>query len=179
MTLDRDASRKNTTGSQEFNGKSKIQGGGGASELSIGGTLGSGLVLCGTLLTQNVVEPELEPEEGDNVELGGNLNFILLGPGIHWYPDATGGFHFGATLGIAAAAAKTPDNSVFENLGGGGGGLSLAVGYDFWIADQWSLGGMLRFTGASLHGEASENNIDAEEDDTLSAVSLMFTALYH
>jgi hypothetical protein len=180
MTLNRD-STYSVTGINgiDANGESKIAGGGGAFELSIGGTVGSGIVICGTLYTQTVQEAKLEPEDGEERDLDGNLNFVLLGPGIHWYPSPTGGFHVGLTLGIAGAVAKTPEGSRFENLGGVGGGGSLAIGYDFWIADQWSLGPMLRLTGANLHGEDEDGALKAEEDDRLSAASLMISGVFH
>ena len=46
---------------------------------------------------------------------------------------------------MAVAIADAPDESVFDRIGGGGGALSVHLGYDFWIADQWSLGAMLRW----------------------------------
>jgi hypothetical protein len=180
MTLDRDSEYEITgLAGVDANGESKISGGGGAFELSIGGTVARGLVICGTLYTQSVQEAKLERDDFDDQDLDGNLNFVLLGPGIHWYPDPTGGFNVGLTIGIAGAVAKTPDGSRFENLGGVGGGGSLAVGYDFWIADQWSLGPMLRLTGANLHGESEDGNLKASEDDKLSAVSLMISGVFH
>ena len=77
----------------------------------------------------------------------------MLGITLDWYPNAAGGFHFGGTLGFAAAVAQRPDSDAFENMGGGGFALSLLVGYDWWIADEWSLGALARFTGAALQGE--------------------------
>lgn len=180
MTLKRDAEYKlANTSTVDLNGESEISGGGSAFELSIGGTIARGLVLCGTLYSQSVQDAKLAPEDGEERELDGNLNFVLLGPGIHWYPDPTGGFHVGLTIGLAAAVAKTPDGSRFENLGGVGGGGSIAAGYDFWIAEQWSIGPMLRLTGANLHGEDKDGNVEASEDDKLSAVSLMISGVFH
>jgi hypothetical protein len=174
-------STSGTTGTSAYEGDSSIAGGGGAFELSIGGTVASGLVICGTLFGQNVNEPELvsDDDQFPDTELGSNLSFGLIGPGIHWYPDAEGGFHFGGTLGLAYAVAETPSGSRFEHIGGVGGGVSLAVGYDFWIADQWSLGVMGRFTGAGVSGEAEEGGVTGKEEDSISAFALMFTALHH
>jgi hypothetical protein len=180
LSLKRSASLSSTlTGEQTFNGDSTIEGGGGALELDIGGTVGSGVVIAGSLVIQSENSKTLKPDNGADVELGGNLGLLLLGPTVDWYPSPTGGFHFGGTLALAVAAAKTPAGSRFENLGGGGVALSLLAGYDFWIADQWSLGGMLRLTGGRVHGEATQGTVTAKEDDTVRAISLQFVALYH
>jgi hypothetical protein len=169
------------TATTEYNNDSTVKGPGGAFELSIGGTVGSGLVICGTLFAQSVRDPKVEPDDDTlpDADLESDLSFGLIGPGLHWYPDPTGGFHFGGTLGLAYAFAKSPENSPFKNIGGVGGGLSLAIGYDFWISDQWSLGAMARLTGATLHGETTESGLTGKEDDKVSAFALMFTALYH
>ena len=169
------------SGTAAYEGDSSIAGAGGAFELSIGGTVARGLVICGTLFGQNVNEPELvsEDDQFSDTELGSNLSFGLIGPGVHWYPDPEGGFHFGGTVGLAYAFAEAPSGSRFEHIGGAGGGVSLALGYDFWIADQWSLGVMGRFTGAGLTGEAEEGGVTGKEEDTVSAFALMFTALHH
>jgi len=107
----------------------------------------------------------------------------VLAAFVDWFPDVRGGFHFGAGLGWAVAVASAPDASVFDYIGGGGPALSAHLGYDFWIARQWSLGGMLRWTGASLAGEDTVNteggDVTGSEQDRVSVLALTFTALYH
>lgn len=177
LSLKRDTTTS-TPGDAAYTGESVIQGGAGVGEISIGGTVGSGIVLCGTLLNHELADATLERDEGDDVDLGSSLSFGLVGMGVHYYPDERGGFHFGGTLGLAYAVADV-SQSRFERLGGVGFGGSLATGYDWWVADQWALGVIGRFTGARLHGEATDAGVTAEEDDTAGAIAVMFSVLHH
>jgi hypothetical protein len=98
--------------------------------------------------------------------------------GAHYFPDPVGGFHIGGTLGLAYAIADVPQ-STFERLGGYGLGVSLAAGYDWWVADQWALGVLGRATGARMAGEVTNEGSTAEESDTAAAFAVMFSVLYH
>ncbi|MEZ4221614.1 MAG: hypothetical protein R3B13_11855 [Polyangiaceae bacterium] len=49
------------------------------------------------------------------------------------------------------------------------------LAYDGWVADRWSLGGMLRFTYAKLHYD----NNGVEEDWTVASPGLVFIATFH
>lgn len=180
LTLDRsvEASRVGVPGT-EVDGDSTIAGPVSSFELTLGGTPGRGLVVGGSLLTHTVGSPVVEHEAGGETELDEPLTAGLAGVTVLWYPSVRGGFHFGGTLGGAWALARAPEDSLFEYLGGTGGGVSLVVGYDLWIAAEWSLGGALRLTGASLSGEGEESGIRAEETDSLRAVSLALAATLH
>ena len=171
------------SGGLVFSGESSINGAAGHGELSIGGTPGGGLAIAGTLLTYGIQEPVLEFDAGGETDLGGPLNVIVLGASVDWFPNPNGGFHFGGLLGLVAAAAETPAGSAFENIGGGGGALSVQVGYDWWIGDEWSLGAQGRLTGASIRGEATENvggvDVTAEETEPISTFTIAITVLHH
>lgn len=178
LSLKRDTETTTVGTDVAFSGESTIRGGVGVGEISIGGTVGTGIVLCGTLLGHELADATLEREDGDDVELGEALSLGLIGMGIHYFPDEYGGFHVGGTAGLAYAVADAPA-SRFERLGGVGLGVSLATGYDWWIGDQWALGVIGRFTGARVHGEATDDGVTAEEDDTAAAFAVMFSVLHH
>ena len=117
--------------------KTHLGGGVSAFELSIGGTPGRGLVVAGTLLTHDRNNPVLRGRPDGDVELSGRMGFAMIGMTVDWYPNPRGGFHFGGTLGLAALSAPVPPGDVFvDHIGGGGGGISLATGYDWWIGEQ-------------------------------------------
>jgi hypothetical protein len=166
--------------SPQFRGQSTISGAAGVFDVTLGGTVGSGVVIGGVLLLHSLRSPELQHDDAPDETLDGPLNFGFLGVIIDWFPDVRGGFHFGGGLGLAFAIAPAPENDLgFENIGGAGAALSLHLGYDFWIADEWSLGGMLRVTGASLRGEDTQSGVTGRETDQVSSLALTFTALYH
>jgi hypothetical protein len=182
LSMQREA--EGTAGSElVYSGDSSINGGVTTGELSIGGTPGGGFAIAGTLLTYNLAEPTLENDSGGEAELGGPLQVLVLGASLDWFPNPNGGFHFGGTLGVGAAAAETPDGNPFDNIGGGGGALSLQLGYDWWIAEEWSLGVQGRFTVLGLKGEATANvggvEVTGEETSSVSALTIAITLLYH
>lgn len=161
-----------------YTGDSSIGGGGGAFELTLGGTLRPGLVLAGTLVDQNVADPSLHSDSGD-VALDGQLHYGLLGATIAWFPQPNGGFHLGGTLAFARAWARSPPPHLTEYLGGAGGAVAVDAGYLWWVADQWSLGVSARLSAARLHGEVTQLGVTGSEDDSVGAFMLAFCAAYH
>jgi hypothetical protein len=162
---------------------SQVSGAAGMSELSIGGTPAAGLVVAGTLLSHQIAEPVLETDGDSDADLGGPLSFLVLGATVDWYPNPKKGFHFGGTLGLAGVVADSPDGSPFDRVGGTGGALSLQVGHDWWIADEWSLGVLGRLTGARVQGEetarVNSNELEGKEDSNVSAAGVLFSVVYH
>ncbi len=159
-------------------------GGGGLFDLSLGGTLGRGFTLGGTILSHTIVEPSLEASDGTSLELEGPMHFVLIGPALDWYPNPSGGLHFGGALGLGLVVGTLPQSAParsigIEHVGGTGFGLSLAGGYDWWLAREWSLGVSARLSAAKVQGERTELGITFEENDTAVAFTLAATALFH
>jgi hypothetical protein len=157
----------------------KVQGGATAIELSIGGTPARGLVLAGSLLGFSHRSPDYVPDGGAKVELDGTLDVSMLGATIDWFPYPEKGFHFGGTLGLANAKAPSPIVDPRPEIGGGGLGLALDVGYDFWIGEQWSLGVLGRFAFAGVQDRTARTEGTYKEKDSLAAFGVMATVLYH
>jgi hypothetical protein len=162
---------------------SSVSGVGGMSELSIGGTPAPGVVIAGTLLLHQIAKPSLKRDNAADTKLDSPLTFAVLGGTLDWYPNPHGGFHLGGTLGLGAAGAKTPSGSAFDSIGGAGGAFSVAIGYDWWVGDEWSIGVLGRLSGARVHGESTERiggvEVTGEEDSNVSAAGVMFSVLYH
>ncbi len=169
-----------TSGSTNYyTGKSSIAGGAGATELSIGGTLGRHWVLAATLINHEIADPKLKRENESDLSLNGPLHFLMLGGSVEYFPDAKGGFHFGGTIGFAGAWVKSPDPIFTEYIGGAGGAISLSGGYAWWLSERWSLGVHVRITGAKVHGEDRAFGVTGSEDDSVAAFALSAEALYH
>jgi hypothetical protein len=157
-----------------------LSGGGGVLELLIGGSPARGLAIGGGLWGQNAQDPETDPDSADSYE---SLDFGMLGVFIDGFPDPTGGFHVGGAIGVASLNGAFEDDDldpdpdrIGEEEGGTAGiGGSVWAGYDAWISPEWSLGGMLRFSGAVTSSNADE----LEQRANTRAFAILFTALYH
>lgn len=153
----------------------KLKGGAGASHLLFGGTPGGGLVIGAGLFTLNATDPDAEVGDETVSTNDLELSFAQLALFGDWFPDPHGGFHVGLGVGPAAVVAKVDNRASDDQATSGGLAGTLFLGYDFWVGDEWSIGGLLTFTSASTKN--TEDGAD-EELDT-SAVTLQFTALYH
>lgn len=147
-------------------------------EVTLGATPIPGFVVGGSLLSWFSAKTEFRRDDGTIRDLN-NLGFVVFGPCIDGFAKKTRGFHVGFLLGGAVAWAHLPKDQVFDSIGGLGGAASLAVGGDWWIADEWSLGFSARLTGALIHGEHRDRGATAEENSSLGAGSVAFTTLFH
>jgi len=124
-------------------------GASGSFELAFGTQIGRpGLTLGGAVYGEQVASPKVSitGAPGTDVSVG---TLALVGPFIDFYPDAGGGLHFEASLDLARIEMKDSTGTVEKAQPFGGGGV-LGIGYELWLADEWSLGILGRFIGASL-----------------------------
>lgn len=142
----------------------EVNGPGGSLDLMLGGSPSPGIAIGGDLTLS-----------GFGQDGSGALG--MLGVFVDGFPDASGGFHLGGMLGLAGVTASD-DRS--DNFSGLGFGLGAWIGHSFWVADDWSMGGLLRFNGAIARDGSEE---DAADPFVLSAAAfqgaLMFSVLYH
>lgn len=154
-----------------------VSGGGGTFGLMLGGTLDH-VVLGGGFWLNSAPDPKVEYAGFEGESSGNTLNMFLVGPFIDWYPDLHGGFHLGGAIGWAGVVIT--DDSEEENLAeSAGGGAGLFVGYDWFVADEWSLGVLGRFTAASTTGDRNETQDNIDVTVRTQAFSVEFTALFH
>lgn len=152
-----------------------LSGGGGAFDLLIGGTPAPGVVIGGAILGNTAPNPSFAVDDQQQ-DVSAQLTFGLAGPFIDGFTDPKGGFHVGGMLGGAGL-------SLDDNSGGAssttfsGYGAGMWVGYAAWIASDWSLGGMLRLTGARTVHAATETT--PRLTASARAITILFTALYH
>jgi len=157
-------------------GDSKVStfGAGPAFDLLIGGTPATGLVVGGGLLFQSAPAPGQTIEgpllSGIEAEPSGGVGLLLFGPFIDVFPNPNDGFHLGALLGLAGTGLKGDDDKL-----SGGGGISGWLGYGWWAASDWSLGGLTRFTAAGT--KRTVGGVDVS--DGAWGLTLEFSAAYH
>jgi hypothetical protein len=140
--------------------------------LMLGGTVAEGLVLGGGVWGANAPATTYEGDiqnlavnrvaEAEQADVG-LASVSVLGPFLAWYPDPMGGLHGEVAAGFALASIngfselRGSDVLEIEDYEGGGWGVVLGVGYDFWIGEQWSLGVLGRVSYASV-GQTSDTN---------------------
>jgi hypothetical protein len=147
----------------------------------LGGTLGdSGVVIGGGFVGQAISDPSssgnaVVTDSSGNVVFadssGSGAAMVAVGPFVDWFPDNRGGAHLGAMLGFGAVAMPTDGSDSSD----AGIGVSAWAGYDFWIANQWSLGAEAR----AAYATSKRHFLDGDIEDKATSLELLFTALYH
>jgi hypothetical protein len=144
-------------------------------DLTIGGTIGSGFVLGGSLYTAYVA-PQLRaavtmPESEREDEHGATLS--ALGLFAEWYPNPSGGFHVQGMLGGGTLLLSDTADSDYAPAGSL---VSAGVGHSWWVGPDASLGLLARADWASL---AYEDDADVSFEHTWLHIGLMGTVTYH
>lgn len=155
---------------QLSNVSATAHGGGLALDIAIGGAVAPGLVLAGVFLTSGALTPRSTNARGGNVVATtdhpfefGQSSLVGIGLLADWYIDPKSGWHVLGALSIAGFAMEDsssrhteilPDGTQqsvpdVKNHSSAGGSFTFGGGYEWWIADQWSLGPILRFTYAA------------------------------
>ena len=153
----------------------RVHGRSSSFDLQLGGTPTRGLVVGGGLFLQSMRHDDLEATGASpDDDSPGEVSLFALGPFVDFYPDPQQGFHFGGTLALAGLAYDAPGTTgPAESRGAGGGAFGAWVGYDAWIAREWSLGAQLRYLGAAT------KNGEYDWKGATDVILLQFTALYH
>ena len=139
-------------------------------EFLAGGTVGSGIVIGGTLAFARVANYD-RTVGAISAETADVIGFSLIGPFIDWYPDEEGGFHVFGTLALAGASSRDDDWEA------GGLAFGAGAGYDWWIADEWSIGLLGKIVLAGLEDKTS--TAERRLVNGIAVPTLMFGATYH
>jgi hypothetical protein len=153
---------------ERYDGKVHVRARGFASvgEFALGGTPYPGLVIGGGAFATEVVTSSVTTNRDDNpdVDVANDLeiesrDLTIVGVFVDRYFVPTLGLHVQAALGVAqqygvSVNTNPTDEDVYDPAGPGG---VLGLGYDMWIAEQWSLGVLARVGGSVLFGKDSMN----------------------
>jgi hypothetical protein len=174
--------------------KDDVSGVAALDELAFGGTPSPGVVIGGGIYGSTTPSPTLS---ADGAEIkAGAIGVGVVGPFVDVYPNPQTGFHLQAAMGLALLTASEgdPQQICFSSGGqtacgtgrapaddylGAGLGIVVGVGYEGWVGDQWSIGGLARLTYAS--GTMSAVNDTSRPDIKVSGVlpGALLTITYH
>jgi hypothetical protein len=133
-------------------------------------TVAKGFVIGGFFATETVTNPKVQVE-GERVDADVSVGtFALVGPLVDWYPNPVDGWHLGAGIGPCSISVEDDAGNIESEQPVGFGG-TLFGGYDLWIGEEWSIGGLARAVGGTLTGDAVVHR--------LGAFSLALVATYH
>ena len=118
------------------------------SVIAIGGSIGRGVVLAGTLQTMSESATfKHGPFEGKNIvpsdrsvsaSSKADATFSQIGLLLDWYPNPAAGWHVGASGGVGTIdIVNRADESTLYGFGFTG---TVFGGYDWRIAKEWSFG---------------------------------------
>lgn len=142
-------------------------------ELAIGTTVAPGLVVGGGEFSMVVFGPKYEvsgqKSDAGTHHVGG------VGPFVDYYLDPTKGLHFQGALVLSGT--RVDGKSGREGAFGVGFGALAGAGWETWVGDQWSLGGLLRigYYRVGVKGD------DSDVKTTLSMLSptVLITGTFH
>jgi hypothetical protein len=136
----------------------------------VGGSPGPGFAIGGGVIGSLQLSGDWESDDAPG-SASADLTTLLVGAFADGFPDPKKGWHVGGMLGLASASFDTPGgNDGSDGLGVGG---AAWVGYDAWVAPEWSIGGALRLDAMRV--------TDSDADLTISSVGARFavSVLYH
>lgn len=115
---------------------------------------------------------------GQGFGMGGNSgtsSLFTLGPFVDGFPMPNDGLHMGGMLGLSMATASHSGSKYT----GFGPGMAAWFGYDGWVADEWSMGGLLKLSGALTWGSSHDPGPDVSLSAATYELTLLFSVLYH
>jgi hypothetical protein len=158
----------------------EFQGNAFSFDAMVGGTPAPGIVVGGAYLANYAAARSKYGEDPTFGEGDAGFSYGMVGPFVDVYPNPRKGFHIGGSLGPAVSVSY--DDAGEQQSIAAGFGAAAWIGYDFWVGDQWSIGGMFRVQGASVETPDSRDmREESPNHDRLGigSASLMLTALYH
>jgi hypothetical protein len=148
-------------------------------ELSIGGTPRPGIVLGGAVLVNKVFALSSKDDiiDGNEPTLNGvSFSLNALGAFADFYPDPEGGLDLHGFVGVGKLATTRPGPSNIDDPGGVI--LSAGVGYEWFVAEELSVGVHARITGGSLD-VTETGNPSSTTTVTVLVPALLVAATYH
>jgi hypothetical protein len=133
-----------------FSEEYKYTGVAGALDVLFGGTVFPGLALGAGLTTRVLVDPTVETAESTGEASDVALSLDTITSFVQWYPDAAGGLFLRGQVGYGSGSIAIDDITYDSHTSGLV--LGAAVGYEWWVAREWSIGMEGQLVTAFLNG---------------------------
>jgi hypothetical protein len=141
-----------TTMSAEANGsKLTVSGGGIGLSIAAGGAIAPNLILFGQIVGNGAVEPKVE-SGGLSGTADGSATVSGFGGGITYYVMPANLYLSASLLAAQLSISNQDGREVGES--DIGVGINLSTGLEFWVSDNWGLGGAIQFMAARMPDKA-------------------------
>lgn len=154
-----------------------VTGFGHSQHIAIGGAIAPGLNLAGGAVVDIARTTSVE-YEGEPTHPPDDYAVLTMGPLVDWYFDPNAGFHALLGFGLGVTSGVEPEG--VEGGSSSGLGMFAGAGYEWWIADEWGLGALLRVQ--YVRGTESIVTLISDtfeiEHEAL-GIALMFSATYN
>jgi hypothetical protein len=115
----------------------KMSGGGGGFAFALGGALTRNLILFGELVQSIALDPKVEVGDMSATAEDASATLIGIGAGLAYYMDNN--LYLSGTLAFSQISIQDADNDEVGDTEFGPG-LSLVLGKEWWVSDNWGLG---------------------------------------
>ena len=166
--------------------RAKISGPGAGFDFALGGTVFRGLAIACNLSMRAIGSPDVKFEKASpQARTYDQFTVSNIGVMADWYTDPKKGLHIQGGAGIAQVTHSVPSigrpqgSASNEDARYTGLGLHLGVGYETFVSEEWSVGGLLRVDTASVDSESSSAVTAPNTSIRLFAPSLVFTGTYN
>lgn len=166
--------------------RAKISGPGAGFDFALGGTVFRGLAIACNLSMRAIGSPDVKFEKASpQARTYDQFTVSNIGVMADWYTDPKKGLHIQGGAGIAQITHSVPSigrpqgSASDEDARYTGLGLHLGVGYETFVSEEWSVGGLLRVDTASVDSESSNAVTAPNTSIRLFAPSLVFTGTYN
>lgn len=150
-----------------------LKGGGIATELLFGGTVIPGLVVGGGFQGGSFPKPKIKSGSVER-EFDATATISSVGPFVDYYFNPRGGLHLQGFVGLGVISARDDNNRTTSN-NPTGLALSVGIGHDWFVSEQWSIGVLGRLQYMNL--TATDSGI--EDKHSIISPALLATFTYH
>ena len=148
-----------------------ISGPGGAFGIAIGGAVAQDLIVYGEVFDDIAVNPDVRVGSFTGTTSDTSAGVVGIGGGLAYY-FMPSNIYLSATLAASRLTAQRHGSEVAHSAWGGG--LSLMVGKEWWVSDNWGLGVAIQLYGGRIRD-------DSESSPTwdVGAIAVVFSATYN
>jgi hypothetical protein len=147
-------------------------GGSGSLGIALGGAIVPNLIVFGNLFGSGISKPTLTIAGLGSGTSDSSVAVSGIGPGVAYYFERINLYLSGTLAAMHVEIDDVNRHPLYQSKTGVGG--QVMVGKEWWISQNWGLGGAVEFVAASM-----KDNNNSNISWTSTGFSLLFSATYN